>query len=152
MLFVRNLPWKITAEELYDTFGRYGALRQVRVGTAPETRGSAYVVYEDIFDAKAACEALSGFNVAGRYLIVLYYQASRARGARGGAGAGAVDALKADVSRLRAAAAAAGVAAPGGGASGGVGGAGGGGGGGGGEDDDDLALGDDDDDKRLVQR
>ena len=35
-------------------------------------------VYEDIFDAKQACDHLSGFNVAGRYLVVLYYQASRA--------------------------------------------------------------------------
>jgi len=31
------------------------------------------VVYEDIYDAKTAVEHLSGFNVANRYLIVLYY-------------------------------------------------------------------------------
>jgi len=30
-------------------------------------------VYEDIYDAKTAVEHLSGFNVANRYLIVLYY-------------------------------------------------------------------------------
>lgn len=34
----------------------------------------AYVVYEDIFDAKNACEHLQGFNVMGRYLIVVYYR------------------------------------------------------------------------------
>jgi pre-mRNA branch site protein p14 len=34
-------------------------------------------VYEDIFDAKNAVDHLSGFNVAGRYLIVLYYQPNR---------------------------------------------------------------------------
>ena len=42
-------------------------------GSNKETRGTAYVVYEDIYDAKTAVEHLSGFNVANRYLIVLYY-------------------------------------------------------------------------------
>lgn len=31
-------------------------------------------MYEDIYDAKNAVEHLSGFNVCGRYLVVLYYQ------------------------------------------------------------------------------
>ena len=39
----------------------------------------AYVVYEDIFDAKNACEHLSGFNVMGRYLTVVYHQAHKVR-------------------------------------------------------------------------
>jgi pre-mRNA branch site protein p14 len=34
-------------------------------------------VYEDIYDAKNALDHLSGFNVCGRYLIVLYYQPTR---------------------------------------------------------------------------
>lgn len=45
----------------------------LRRGSTKETRGTAYVVYEDIYDAKTAVEHLSGFNVANRYLIVLYY-------------------------------------------------------------------------------
>lgn len=40
--------------------------------------GTAYVVYEDIWDAKNACDHLSGFNVCNRYLVVLYYQATKA--------------------------------------------------------------------------
>lgn len=44
-------------------------------GNTAETRGTAFVVYEDIFDAKNACDHLSGFNVCNRYLVVLYYQA-----------------------------------------------------------------------------
>jgi len=35
------------------------------------------VVYEDIFDAKNACDHLSGFNVCNRYLVVLYYQSNK---------------------------------------------------------------------------
>ena len=98
VLYVRNLPYKITADEMYDIFGKYGAIRQIRVGNTPETklvkvccrvirrmfnvfallnRGTAFVVYEDIFDAKNACDHLSGFNVCNRYLIVLYYQPSK---------------------------------------------------------------------------
>ncbi|XP_006899000.1 PREDICTED: pre-mRNA branch site protein p14-like [Elephantulus edwardii] len=78
ILYIRNLPYKITAEEMYDISGKYGPIRQIRVGNTPETRGTAYVVYEDIFDAKNACDHLSGFNVYNRYLVVLYYNANRA--------------------------------------------------------------------------
>eukprot|EP00656_Telonema_subtile_P053912 TRINITY_DN78_c0_g1_i1.p1 TRINITY_DN78_c0_g1~~TRINITY_DN78_c0_g1_i1.p1 ORF type:complete len:127 (-),score=25.60 TRINITY_DN78_c0_g1_i1:328-708(-) len=73
-LYVRNLPYKIKADEMYDIFGKYGAIRQIRIGTGPTTRGTAFVVFEDIYDAKNAVDHLSGFNVAGRYLVVLYYQ------------------------------------------------------------------------------
>lgn len=47
-------------------------------GNTPETRGTAFVVYEDIFDAKNARDHLSGFNVCNRYLVVLYYQSTKA--------------------------------------------------------------------------
>lgn len=76
-IFVKNLPFKITADELYDIFGKYGALRQVRLGNKPETRGKAYIVFEDIYDAKNAVDHLSGFNVGGRYIIVLYHNNKR---------------------------------------------------------------------------
>mmetsp|Transcript_15647 Transcript_15647/g.26902 ORF Transcript_15647/g.26902 Transcript_15647/m.26902 type:complete len:118 (-) Transcript_15647:31-384(-) len=77
ILLVKNLPFNITSEEMYDLFGKYGAIRQIRVGNASDTKGTAFVVYEDIFDAKQACSHLSGFNVKGRYIIVLYYQQDR---------------------------------------------------------------------------
>mmetsp|Transcript_24069 Transcript_24069/g.66745 ORF Transcript_24069/g.66745 Transcript_24069/m.66745 type:complete len:132 (-) Transcript_24069:301-696(-) len=78
ILFVRNLPFTITAEELYTIFGKYGAIFQIRMGDKQkDTRGTAFVVYEDIYDAKSAVDHLSGFNVGGRYLIVLYYQPSK---------------------------------------------------------------------------
>ena len=96
----RNLPFNITADEMFDIFGKYGAIRQIRMyvqsarctatrclfltaaallhrGSTKDTRGTAYVVYEDIYDAKAAADHLSGFNVANRYLIVLYFQPAK---------------------------------------------------------------------------
>lgn len=30
VLYVRNLPFNISAEELYEIFGKYGAIRQIR--------------------------------------------------------------------------------------------------------------------------
>mmetsp|Transcript_13806 Transcript_13806/g.18440 ORF Transcript_13806/g.18440 Transcript_13806/m.18440 type:complete len:124 (-) Transcript_13806:47-418(-) len=81
VLYVRNLPYKtedmLSTEEIYDIFGKFGAVRQIRIGNKPETRGTAFVVYEDIYDAKNAVDHLSGFNVCGRYLIVLYYQPTK---------------------------------------------------------------------------
>lgn len=50
---------------------------QVRLGTQKDTQGTAFVVFEDIFDAKKACEHLSGFNVGNRYIVVLYYDKQR---------------------------------------------------------------------------
>ena len=55
--------------------------RQIRLGSTPETRGRAYVVYEDIHDAQRALEKLTGFNVMGRFIVVLYHTVT-------GAGAG----------------------------------------------------------------
>ena len=65
----------------------------MRLGNGPSTRGTAFVVYEDIFDAAAAAAGLSGFNVGNRYLVVLFHSAARA--ARRGAAAADAAALKA---------------------------------------------------------
>ncbi|KAI9185788.1 hypothetical protein LWI28_010646 [Acer negundo] len=73
-LYVRNFPFNTSSEEIYDIFGKYGAIRQIRIGTSKDTHDTAFVVYEDIYDAKIVVDHLSGFNVANRYLIVLFYQ------------------------------------------------------------------------------
>ncbi|KAF2195201.1 pre-mRNA branch site protein p14 [Zopfia rhizophila CBS 207.26] len=73
-LFVKNLSFNVTAEELFDLFGKFGPVRQVRQGIANNTKGTAFVVYEDVMDAKQACDKLNGFNFQNRYLVVLYHQ------------------------------------------------------------------------------
>lgn len=45
----------------------------------PDTRGKAYVVYEDVFDAKTAVEQLAGHNVMGRYISVVYHRPPKAK-------------------------------------------------------------------------
>lgn len=74
---------------LYNTTVRYKDLHRVFCyfyilvfmfiyrGNTTETKGTAFVVYEDIFDAKNACDHLSGFNVCNRYLVVLYFQPNK---------------------------------------------------------------------------
>ena len=43
--------------------------RQIRQGTANNTKGTCFVVYEDVVDAKQACDKLNGFNFQNRYLV-----------------------------------------------------------------------------------
>ncbi|CAI9637783.1 rna-binding domain-containing protein [Alternaria burnsii] len=73
-LFVKNLSFNVTPEELFDLFGKFGPVRQIRQGIANNTKGTAFVVYEDVMDAKSACDKLNGFNFQNRYLVVLYHQ------------------------------------------------------------------------------
>ncbi|KAL6891173.1 hypothetical protein HDV57DRAFT_484719 [Trichoderma longibrachiatum] len=68
-LFVKNLSYTVTPEELFDLFGKFGPIRQVRQGIANNTKGTAFVVYEDVMDAKQACDKLNGFNFQNRYLV-----------------------------------------------------------------------------------
>lgn len=77
ILFVRNLPLKATADDLYEIFGKHGPIRQIRRGNALKSRGTAFVVYEDLLSAKRAVDALNGFHIGGRYLVCLYFQAER---------------------------------------------------------------------------
>jgi pre-mRNA branch site protein p14 len=53
MLFVKNLNYTITGEDLYDLFGRYGSIRQIRIGNEPKTKGTAFVVFDDVMDVRA---------------------------------------------------------------------------------------------------
>lgn len=74
ILFVKNLAYNIDTPALFDLFGKFGPIRQIRAGTSNTTKGTAYVVYEDVVDAKQACDKLNGFNFMNRYLVVLYHQ------------------------------------------------------------------------------
>ncbi|TGZ78660.1 RNA-binding domain-containing protein [Ascodesmis nigricans] len=84
ILFVKNLrydtrtphlpSYNVSSEELFDLFGKFGPIRQIRQGIANNTKGTAFVVYEDTMDAKTACDKLNGFNFQNRYLVVLYHQ------------------------------------------------------------------------------
>lgn len=69
ILFVKNLNYNTTGADLYQVFGRYGAIRQIRLGDGPKTKGTAYVVYEEMADAKRALDHLNGFHLNERYIV-----------------------------------------------------------------------------------
>lgn len=81
ILFVRNLPFKASGADLYRIFGRYGKIRQVRLGNGKTTKGTAFVVYHEVSEARTAMDALAGFNVEGRYLVVYYFHPQKKRAA-----------------------------------------------------------------------
>lgn len=69
LLFVKNLSYTTTGEDLYNLFGKYGAIRQIRLGDAQKTKGSAFVVYEEVNDAKQALDHLNGYHLNERYIV-----------------------------------------------------------------------------------
>lgn len=74
ILFVKALPFDMSEEDLFALFGQYGGLRQVRLGVQGDARGKAFIVFGSVLDARAALEALNGFYVKGRYIVVLYHK------------------------------------------------------------------------------
>ena len=39
-LYVRNLPFNVSSEDMHEIFGKYGALQQIRLGTTKATKGT----------------------------------------------------------------------------------------------------------------
>lgn len=77
ILFVKNLNYATTGAELYELFGRYGAIRQARLGDGPKTKGTAYVAFEEMADAKRALDHLNGFHLNQRYIVGKFVQLLR---------------------------------------------------------------------------
>lgn len=82
ILFVTNLPYALPGEFLYKVFGQYGAIRQVRIGDTPQTKGSAFIVFEEAQDARVAQAKLNGYDLkyenTSRYLVVSFHNTQRA--------------------------------------------------------------------------
>lgn len=57
ILFVKNLNYQITGDDLYDLFGRYGSIRQVRIGNESKTKGTAFVVFDDVMDVRSVASS-----------------------------------------------------------------------------------------------
>ncbi len=89
-LYVGNLPFSSTEEDLKDLFGRHGAVESVNVITDRETgrpRGFAFVEMEEASAAQDAISALDGSDLGGRNIKVNEAQ-DRQRGGGGGGGGG----------------------------------------------------------------
>lgn len=73
ILFVKNLSYTTSGADLYGLFGKYGAIRQIRLGDdsaqGKKTKGTAFVIYEEVADAKRALDGLNGYNLNERYIV-----------------------------------------------------------------------------------
>lgn len=79
-LYVGNLPFSVTEEELREVFGAYGTLTDVSVITDRETgrpRGFGFITFETGETAQAAQAALDGSELGGRALRVNEAQDTR---------------------------------------------------------------------------
>jgi len=72
-IFVGNLSYRTTQDELHQAFGQYGNVERVSIVTDRETgqsRGFAFVEMTDAREAEAAIAALNGAEMGGRALNV----------------------------------------------------------------------------------
>jgi RNA recognition motif-containing protein len=86
-IYVGNLAYNATQEDITEVFSEYGAVSRVTVPTDRETgrpRGFAFVEMEKESDEDAAIEALDGAEWMGRELRV---NKARPKEKRGGPGA-----------------------------------------------------------------
>ena len=71
-IYVGNLPFSTTEEEIRDLFGRHGSVESVNLVTDRDTgrpRGFGFVNMDE-GDAKNAIESLDGADMGGRNLRV----------------------------------------------------------------------------------
>jgi len=72
-LFVANIAWSVTTEELRELFSRYGEIRQCVIVTDRGTgrsRGFGFVQMDSDDEAMIAIEELNGYVLGGRNLQV----------------------------------------------------------------------------------
>ena len=90
-LYVGNLPFSTTEDELRTTFERHGSVDSVNVITDRETgrpRGFAFVEMDDASAADDAMRALDGSDLGGRNLKVNEAHDRQRGGGGGGYGRG----------------------------------------------------------------
>lgn len=72
-LFVGNLSWKMSDEDLQAVFAPYGEIEEAVIAMdkiSGRSRGFGFVTFANAEDADAAIEALNGTDVAGRNIGV----------------------------------------------------------------------------------
>ncbi len=88
-IYVGNLPYKATEEELKDMFGSFGDVSSVRIITDHESgrsKGFAFVEMANDEQAKAAIEELNGVEFIGRPITVNEARPKQERPRTGGGG------------------------------------------------------------------
>ncbi|EGU79648.1 hypothetical protein FOXB_09931, partial [Fusarium oxysporum f. sp. conglutinans Fo5176] len=81
-LFVRNLPYSATQEDLRETFERFGTIEEVHlpVSNSGTSKGFALVLFTDPSGAVEAFQAMDGATFQGRILHIIPASAKRDTG------------------------------------------------------------------------
>ncbi|HEY1758256.1 MAG TPA: RNA-binding protein [Bryobacteraceae bacterium] len=90
-IFVGNLNFQTTQDDLYAAFAQYGAVERVNIVTDRDTgqpRGFAFVEMTDRREAETAIQQLNGAELNGRAMNVNEARPKPAGGGRGGFGGG----------------------------------------------------------------
>jgi RNA recognition motif-containing protein len=90
-IYVGNLVWDCTADDLLALFQEHGAVARAQVITDRETgrsRGFGFVEMNDDGEAQKAIDALNGADYKGRPLTVNEAKPREERGGYGGGGGG----------------------------------------------------------------
>ena len=90
-IYVGNLSWSCTNEDLTQLFSQHGTVARAQVVMDRETgrsRGFGFVEMANEGEAKTAIEALNNFNFQGRPLTVNEARPREARPQGGGGGGG----------------------------------------------------------------
>lgn len=90
-LYVGNLPFSVTEQDLEQLFSQSGQVDSANVVTDRDTgrsRGFGFVEMESQEAANAAIDALNGYELSGRALTVNEARPKESRPSRGGFGGG----------------------------------------------------------------
>jgi hypothetical protein len=90
-IYVGNLPYSATEEDVSGLFAAYGPVERVKIITDRETgrsKGFAFVTLGDQSQLNASIEALNGFDFQGRALRVNASEPKEAKPFRSGGGGG----------------------------------------------------------------
>ncbi len=90
-IYVGNLPFGATEDEIRALFSPHGKVESVRIITDRETgrsRGFGFVEMSDEVEAKKAMEALASCEIGGRTLVIDEARPREDRGPRRGPGGG----------------------------------------------------------------
>src|SRR5205809_7417745 len=88
-IYVGNLVWDATHDDLLELFGKYGKVSRAQVISDRETgrsRGFGFVEMENDAEAQKAIDALNGAEFNGRPLTVNEAKPREDRGGGGGGG------------------------------------------------------------------
>ena len=72
-IYVGNLPWSATEQELTDSFGEFGTVEKATIivdRDSGRSKGFAFVTMNDNEEANNAIEAINGTDLGGRALKV----------------------------------------------------------------------------------